>query len=138
LNASWRWEDQEQALLSSCSSLIAIVDSDCSRAVQFSHFSVKEFLMSPCLSTSSEDISRYHISLELAHTILAQACLGVLLQSDGRGIHGSIGNSSPLAWYAARHWVDHPTARTRRGAFERRWNIYLTNHNLGHGSSCTT
>ena len=26
LNTSWRWEDQEQALLSSCSSLIATVD----------------------------------------------------------------------------------------------------------------
>src|SRR5712691_6866268 len=52
LNSSWRWEDQEQALLSSCSSLISIVDySDDdggdhrdhdSRAVQFSHFSIKE------------------------------------------------------------------------------------------------
>src|SRR5260221_5070235 len=62
LNASWRWEDQEQALLSSCSSLISIVDySDDddddstdddhrdhdSQVVQFSHFSVKEFLTSP-------------------------------------------------------------------------------------------
>ncbi len=37
LNASWRWEDQEQALLSSCSSLIAIVDAEDSRVVQFSH-----------------------------------------------------------------------------------------------------
>jgi len=27
LNADWRWEDQEQALLIACSSLIAIVDS---------------------------------------------------------------------------------------------------------------
>ncbi|KAF8502056.1 hypothetical protein F5888DRAFT_1668832 [Russula emetica] len=26
LNTNWRWEDQEQALLSSCSSLIAIVE----------------------------------------------------------------------------------------------------------------
>jgi hypothetical protein len=28
LNPNWRWGDQEQALLSSCSSLIAIVESD--------------------------------------------------------------------------------------------------------------
>ena len=27
LNSNWRWEDQEQAILSSCSSLIAIVQS---------------------------------------------------------------------------------------------------------------
>jgi len=47
LNPSWRWEDQEQALLSSCSSLIAIVDANDTRVVQFSHFSVKEFLTLP-------------------------------------------------------------------------------------------
>jgi hypothetical protein len=35
LNASWRWEDQEQALLSSCSGLIAIVDAEDSRVVPF-------------------------------------------------------------------------------------------------------
>jgi hypothetical protein len=50
LNPSWRWEDQEQALLSSCSSLIAIVDAEDSWVVQFSHFSVKEFLMSSRLA----------------------------------------------------------------------------------------
>ena len=57
LKASWRWEDQEQALLSSCSSLIAIVDSDGSLVVQFSHFSVKEFLTSPRLATPNRDVS---------------------------------------------------------------------------------
>src|ERR1019366_4035123 len=40
LNPNWRWEDQEQALLTSCSSLITIVESYGSRIVQFSHFSV--------------------------------------------------------------------------------------------------
>jgi hypothetical protein len=52
LNAHWRWEDQEQALLSSCSSLIAIVDAEDSPVVQFSHFSVKVFLTSSRLCTS--------------------------------------------------------------------------------------
>ena len=109
LDASWRWEDQEQALLSSCLSLIAIVHAGDSRVVQFSHFSVKEYLTSPRLSASSGDISTYHISFEPAHTILGQACLGVLLRLDsrGRGIDGNIGVNSPLAEYAARHWVDH-------------------------------
>jgi hypothetical protein len=46
LNPDWRWEDQEQALLIACSSLIAIVEAGDSRVVQFSHFSVKEFLTS--------------------------------------------------------------------------------------------
>src|ERR1700761_9387300 len=53
LNPNWRWEEQEQALLSSCSSLIANVEADGSRIVQFSHFSVKEYLPSIRLATSS-------------------------------------------------------------------------------------
>src|SRR6266852_6159755 len=77
LNPNWRWEDEEQALLMSCSSLIAIIDTEYSRVVQFSHFSVKEFLTSTRLAVSSKDVSRYHIDLEPAHTILAQACMGI-------------------------------------------------------------
>ena len=107
LNPHWRWEDQEQALMSSCSSLIAIVESDGSRIVEFSHFSVKEFLTSYRLASSSGDISRYHIDLEPAHIILAQACMSVLLWSDDRVEEGGIGNISPLAGYAAEHWVVH-------------------------------
>ena len=118
LNAGWRWEDQEQALLSSCSSLISIVgDSDGhdddrdddSRAVQFSHFSVKEFLTSPRLATPNRDVSYYHIDLGPSHTIMAQACLSVLLRSDVRidSDHGGIRNNSPLAKYAAEHWATH-------------------------------
>jgi len=114
LNASWRWEDQEQALLSSCSSLISIVggsdDDDRDhhlRSVQFSHFSVKEFLTSPRLATSNRDVSYYHIDLEPAHTIMAQACLSVLLRSDVRVDQDDISNNSPLAKYAAEHWATH-------------------------------
>ena len=59
LNPSWHWEDQEQELLSSCSSLIAIVDAEDSRVVQFSHFSVEEFLTSSRLANPSEDVSHY-------------------------------------------------------------------------------
>jgi hypothetical protein len=106
LNASWRWEDQEQAILSSCSSLITIVDAEDSRVVQFSHFSVKEFLTSPRLATSNGDVSCYHVDLGPAHTILAQACLSVLLQLDDR-IKESIEESFPLARYAAEYWVSH-------------------------------
>ena len=105
LNPNWRWEDQEQAVLSSCSSLIAIVESDGSRVVQFSHFSVKEFLTSPRLSTANGDISRYHIVLEPAHTIIAQACMSVLLRSDIE--ESGVTNDSPLAGYAAEHWATH-------------------------------
>jgi hypothetical protein len=84
LNPDWRWEDQEQALLAACSSLITIVNIDDSRVVQFSHFSVKEFLTSRRLSASSGDISCYYISLESAHIVLAQTCLSVLLWTNHR------------------------------------------------------
>jgi Ankyrin repeats (3 copies) len=115
LNADWRWEDQEQALLIACSSLIAIVeagdgDSDVessdSRVVQFSHFSVKEFLTSSRLSTVNGEVSGYRIDLENAHTILGQACLGVLLQTQDE-IDGNTSKDHPLAIYAAEHWTTH-------------------------------
>jgi hypothetical protein len=106
LNADWRWEDQEQALLIACSSLIAIVETGNSRVVQFSHFSVKEFLTSSRLSTASSELSAYRINLENAHTILAQACLGVLLETHDE-IDGNASEDHPLAQYAAKHWTTH-------------------------------
>ena len=102
LNSDWRWEDHEQAVLSTCSSLITVVPGDESPVVQFSHFSVKEFLMSDRLAMSAGDISQYHISLSKAHTILARACLGALLR-DPDVTNGA----DPLARYAAEHWVAH-------------------------------
>ena len=106
LNLSWRWEDQEEAVTSACSSLVMIVKDGNSRVVQFSHFSVKEFLTADRLAESTRDVSNYHIRLEAAHTILAQACLGVLLRLDDRVDRDSI-NSFPLARYAARYWPTH-------------------------------
>ena len=106
LNPNWRWADHHQAVLSTCSSLIAIVDDGLSKVVQFSHFSVKEYLTSDRLAHSSGDVSRYHIDLEPAHTILAQACLGVLLRLDDSVIKDNAGGN-PLVKYAARHWFDH-------------------------------
>ena len=107
----WRWKDQEWAVLSTCSSLITVVgDHDeyfgkC-RVVQFSHFSVKEFLISDRLASSAGDVSRYHILPGSAHTILAQACLGVLLHLD-LPTYRYPGKRVPLARYAAEHWVAH-------------------------------
>jgi hypothetical protein len=53
LKEDWRWIEQQKAVLSTCSSLIAVVDSGRHRVVQFSHFSVKEFLTSDRLAASS-------------------------------------------------------------------------------------
>ena len=109
LNPGWRWEDQEEAVLSACSSLVMIVKDGDSRVVQFSHFSVKEFLTANRLAEPIRDVSRYHIGLEAAHTILAQACLGVLLRLDDSIDSDKIENF-PLALYAAQHWVAHAQA----------------------------
>jgi hypothetical protein len=104
LKPDWRWEEQELALLSACSSLITIVQAGDSRVVQFSHFSVKEFLTSSRLTTASGEVSNYHIDLELAHTILGQACFGVLLQMQDN-VDGNTHNHP--AGYAAEHWATH-------------------------------
>ena len=110
LNPNWRWENQEQALLTSCSSLITIVDTGSSRVVQFSHFSVKEYLTSPRLATSGQDVSRYRIVPGTAHTILGQACLSILLRPDNLIEESGVENDkkrTPLARYAAKYWVRH-------------------------------
>ncbi|KAI9440591.1 hypothetical protein H4582DRAFT_1811634, partial [Lactarius indigo] len=105
-NAAWRWEDQEEVVLSACSSLVSVITDNGSRVVQFSHFSVKEFLTSDRLASSTGEISYFHIPLEPAHTIFAQACLGVLHHMDDHtGGHGI--ESIPLVQYAAKHWVKH-------------------------------
>ena len=106
LNLGWRWENQEEAVMSACSSLVIIVQDGDSRIVQFSHFSVKEFLTANRLAEPIRDVTRYHIQLAAAHTILAQACLGLLLRLDDRVDCDSIENF-PLARYAAEYWATH-------------------------------
>ena len=106
LKEDWRWDDQEEAVLSTCSGLIAIVHNGDSRVVQFSHFAVKEYLTSPRLAQSHGDVSRFHIDLDAAHTIMAQACLVALLSLDEHASN-SDAKRFPLVKYAAEHWVNH-------------------------------
>jgi ankyrin repeat protein len=103
--AALRLDDQTQAVLSTCSSLVTIVNDRYwphRQVVQFSHFSVKEFLMSNRLG----DFSRFHIHPLSAHTVLTQACLGFLLHLDYNSDTSSV-KGLPLAKYAAEHWVEH-------------------------------
>ena len=107
LKEDWRWDDEEEAVLSTCSSLLTIIPRDNSRVVQFSHFSVKEYLTSSRLARSPDgDILRFRIDLEPAHTIMVQACLAKLLRLDEQAGTG-YAKMSPLVDYAAEHWVDH-------------------------------
>jgi ankyrin repeat protein len=107
LKEDWRWDDEEEAVLATCSSLITIIPRGNSRVVQFSHFSVKEYLTSSRLGRSPHgDVSLFHIDFEPAHTVIAQACLATLLRRDGHAGKCDA-KVSPLVKYAAQHWVDH-------------------------------
>ena len=105
-HAERRPKDQESDVLTLCSSLITIVDNRGSRVVQFSHLSVKEFLTSDHLAYSTGDLTLYHILPRPAHTILAQVCLGLLLHLDDNNDNETV-KASPLAEYAAQHWIAH-------------------------------
>jgi ankyrin repeat protein len=106
LNTDWRWEDQEEAVLSACSSLVSVIIYRGSRIVQFSHFSVKEFLTSNRLASCMEEVSQFRIPIEPSHATLAQACLGVLLCLDDRTNEDNA-KKIPLYRYAVQYWVGH-------------------------------
>ena len=108
--ADWRPEDPTHAVLSTCSSLLAVVELEGydSPIVQFAHFSAQEYLTSPRLSKEQETraISHFHFSMTQAHTVVVQACLGLLLHLDETVTKDSLKNF-PLADYAAEYWVGH-------------------------------
>jgi len=107
LVAGWRPENPEEAVLSTCSSFITIIGDKGSKIVQFSHFSVKEFLTSDRLQLSSVgNIHQYYIPLEPAHAILARACVTILLQADEEQDEYQF-RSLPLGSYAMDHWAKH-------------------------------
>jgi len=101
-NIGWRPEDPEEFILSACSTLVTVVDG---KVVQFSHFSVREYLTSGRIANSAP-VSHFHILPRPAHTLLARACLSVLFQLDHTADRTNIQNF-PLARYAAEHWADH-------------------------------
>ena len=105
-NSDWRPDDARQAVLSACSSIITIVNVDGIPVVQFSHFSVKEFLMSSRLANAGELLSLYHILPHSAHAVFSRACLSILL-NIGNPIDKGTVEKRPMARYAARYWVDH-------------------------------
>ena len=109
----WRPENPEEAVLSTCSTLISVIkhpdegEDETAGIVQFSHFSVKEFLTSDRLRMSEvRSIRDYYIPLDSAHTLLARASLAVLLDLDKKVVENHL-KSFPLALYAAQNWVEH-------------------------------
>jgi hypothetical protein len=104
----WREKDPMQAVLSICPSFLAVVDHYSGhKLVQFSHFSVKEFLTSERLAKANDTtLHGYHISETPAHTLAAQACLGYLLHLDMDVTRPSLQNLH-FAEYSAEYWFGH-------------------------------
>jgi Ankyrin repeats (3 copies)/Ankyrin repeats (many copies) len=106
----WRLADPIYAVLSTCPSFLAIVDGKdypYHKFVQFSHFSVKEFLTSARLAESNDIIlRRYHISEIPAHTVAARACLGYLLHLD-KDVTSHNLRKLPFTGYSGEYWVSH-------------------------------
>jgi len=102
-----RLKNPVEAVLSTCSTLLSVVEDWYSQVVQFAHFSVKEFLTSTRFAEKHDPISsRYHISMTPAHTVIIQACLGMLLHLDQSVTEDSL-TRFPLVEYAAKHWFEH-------------------------------
>ena len=102
----WRSEDPVEAVVSTCSGLLAVVAADGSPIIQFARSSVKEYLTSKRLAESTDPISRFHVSMTAAHTTIAQTCLGILLHIDDDITEHGL-SRFPLAEYAAEHWAGH-------------------------------
>jgi ankyrin repeat protein len=101
-------ENPVDTVLSMCSSLLAVVKPEGydSPVLQFAHYSVKEYLTSTRLADATDTISRFHVPMTRAHTIIAQGCLGLLLHLDETVTKDSLKNF-PLVEYAAENWVAH-------------------------------
>jgi len=105
-NETWRLQNPVQAVLSTCSTLLSVVNVGNSLVVQFAHFTVKEFLTSDHLAKKDNAFSHYCTSMTDTHTLIAQACLGILLHLNKDVTRDSLKNF-PLARYAAEHWLEH-------------------------------
>ena len=98
----------EEAVRHACPALVAIDEKE-PKIVRFSQppESINDFLTSSRLRTSNDKtISRYHFSLDTANASLSRASIKVLLRFDGTADKKLL-EGSPLALYAAQHWVGH-------------------------------
>ncbi|KAI0264856.1 hypothetical protein BC834DRAFT_970425 [Gloeopeniophorella convolvens] len=80
------------------------------RVVQFTHFSVKEFLTSDQLSRSKANVSRFRVLPRPSHAILAKTCLGILLRpNDAPAVEQSFPDERYLYPnnYAVTFWDEH-------------------------------
>jgi hypothetical protein len=141
LKEDWRWKDQQEAVLSTCSSLIAVVDDGDHRVVQFSHFSVKEFLTSDRLATSSTQQFHTFISLSSRRTPSLSRLAWESYSNLDTGVGDAKAESSiSSGQYAAEHWVGHAQFEKVSAHIQDGMRVSLTRRNRisGRGSNCMT
>ena len=102
-----RQKDLVNAVQTAYSSLFAIDVDGGTTIIRFSHFSVQEFFDNAAVANASADDSYYHVPLAPSHTLLAHACLDVLLRLDENVVTRDSLRGIPLAEYAAEHWHEH-------------------------------
>jgi hypothetical protein len=127
LNSNWRWEDQEGAVILACSSLVTIVNDEDSRIVQFSHFSVKEFLTA----------DRLAITLNLRRRIRPSRKHALVFFSDWTITLTKTASKTSFRWLSTLLSTGPvmPNLGVYRHASGMGWNIVLmkTNHTLRRG-----
>jgi len=77
--------------------------------IKLSHFSIKEYLTSQYIQSHNVKQVRYFsFSEKLSHSVISEICLAYLLQFNTcKQIDINLDVSSPLAKYAAEHWITH-------------------------------
>lgn len=105
--------DEDQRLLDAedvlliCNGLVTLSDSGEAVSLKLSHYSVKEFLLSNRISSSSQ--SNFYMEEKLASLFITETCLIYLVEHFGTEQERWSANSDnpPLADYAARFWWMH-------------------------------
>jgi hypothetical protein len=72
-NPNWRPENPADEVLTTCSSLIAIVNVGGSRVIQFSHYSVKEYSISKRIAEAGHAVSQYQVLMD-PPTLASRLC----------------------------------------------------------------
>ena len=83
--------------------------------IKLSHFSVKEYLISQYIQNHDvAHIRGFSFNEELSHYVISQICLAYLMQfNTPELLDTNVEQSSPLAEYAAQHWISHTHAGGR-------------------------
>ncbi|KLJ08471.1 hypothetical protein EMPG_16100 [Blastomyces silverae] len=99
-------------ILNICSPLVRVdVEQGRAEVFKLTHLSVKEFIVSDDLSTSTRPVSQYHISDSPANAEMAEICLAYLLHYFHETVvEDGVETRFPLARYASKYWVHHVRA----------------------------